>query len=79
MTADSIQFERTHYNGMKHLIRISTVDVNGNSKLSCDVWLEDSGKDNYNSIFKELLLVQDLACDSMMENIATKLDVREQC
>ena len=77
MTADSIQFERLHYNGMKHLIRISTIDVNGNSKLSCDVWLEDSGKDNYNSIFKELLLVQDLACDSMMENIATKLDVRD--
>ena len=30
MTADSIQFERLHYNGMKHLIRISTIDVNGN-------------------------------------------------
>ena len=40
MTADSIQFERLHYNGMKHLIRISTIDVNGNSKLSCDVWLK---------------------------------------
>ena len=77
MTADSIRFERLHHNGMKHMVRINAPTVNGTTIMECEVWMEDNSKDNYNSIFKELLSVQDVACDTMMEHVKTKLELRD--